>query len=118
MKLRAFREEPLPALIAEAGWRAIRSARKSVLRFAESGGVCPARFHPLGYYRVKKSLLSPRSREAIPAYADAILRGEYPLIGYGNPLLATTPDLHTDCCSGKSRPLDHSQRIRLLPYVD
>src|SRR5579859_5661166 len=116
MKLRAFREEPLPALVAEAGWRAIRSARKSVFRFAASGEVCPARFHPLGYYRVKKSLVSLRSREAILAYADAILRGEYPLMGYGNPLLGTSPDWQCDWVSGKRWPLEDSRGIRIVRY--
>jgi Heparinase II/III-like protein/Heparinase II/III N-terminus len=116
MKLRAFREEPLPALVAEAGWRAVRSARKSVFRFAESGVVCPARFQPLGYYRVKKSLVSPRSREAILAYADAILRGEYPLMGYGNPLLGTRPDWQCDWVSGKSWPLEDSRGIRIVRH--
>lgn len=30
MKLQALRDEPLPILIREAGWRAIRSMRKSI----------------------------------------------------------------------------------------
>ena len=116
MKLRAFREEPLPALVAEAGWRAIRSARKSVFRFADSGGVCPTRFHPIGYYRVKKSLVSPRNREAILAYADAILRGEYPLMGYRNSLLGARPDWQCDWVSGKGWPLEDSRGIRIVRH--
>jgi hypothetical protein len=116
MRLGAFREEPLPVLIAEAGWRAIRSARKSVFRFAESGEVCPVRFHPLGYYRVTKSLVSPRGREAILAYADAILRGEYPLMGYGNPLLGTSPDWQCDWVSGTGWPLEDSRGISIVRH--
>jgi hypothetical protein len=116
MKLRTFREEPLPALVAEAGWRAIRSARKSVFRFAETGGFCPARFRPLGYYRVKESLVTPRNREAILGYADAILRGEYPLLGYGNPLLGARPDWQCDWVSGKGWPLEDSRGIRIVRH--
>jgi hypothetical protein len=116
MRFRAFREQPLRVLIAEAGWRAIRSARKSVFRFAGSGKVSPARFHPLGYYRVKKSLVSPRGCEAILAYADAILRGEYPLMGYGNPLLGASPDWQCDWISGKGWPLEDSRAISIIRH--
>jgi hypothetical protein len=121
MKVRVLREEPLPALIAEAGWRAIRLARRSMFQFAGlpsagSGAACPVRFHPLGYYQLQKPLVSDRSREAILAYADAILRGEYPLMGYGKPLLGTTPDWQCDWVSGKSWPVEDSRNIHIVRH--
>ncbi len=116
MKLRPLREEPLSALIAEAGWRAIRSARKSVFRLSESGEGCPARFRPLGYYRIKKSLVSDRCREAILAYADAVLRGEYFLMGYGNPLLGAPPDWQRDWVSGRRWPLEDSREMSIVRF--
>ena len=51
---RALRNHSLPALIAEAGWRGIRSIRKSSFQLAGQGGACPIRFHPIGYYPPEK----------------------------------------------------------------
>ena len=55
-------------------------------------------------------------REAILAYADAILRGEYPLMGYGSPHLGTNPDWQCDWVSGKSWPLEDSRKIRIVRH--
>ena len=66
MKLRnlasALRDEPLPTLIGEAGWRGIRSIRKSIFKLAGRNGDCPVIFRPIGYYRVQRHLVSERSR--------------------------------------------------------
>ena len=110
----ALRNEPLPALIGEAGWRGIRSIRKSNFQLAGQGGACPVRFHPIGYYRLRKNLLP--HREAILAYADAILRGEYPLLGYGSPHLGINPDWHCDWVSGRTWPLEDSRKIRIVRH--
>ena len=98
MRLRGLAEEPLHKLVGEAAWRGIRSMRQ--LNFNRAGQVsaCPIRFHPIGYYQ---DLDCDRSHKAILAYADAILRGEYPLMGYGSPHLGVNPDWHTDWVSGK-----------------
>ena len=112
MKLRnlasALRNEPLAALIGEAGWRGIRSIRRSIFKLVARNGDCPVIFRPIGYYRVQRDFVSEHARKAVLAYADAILRGEYPLMGYGAPHLGANPDWHCDWVSGKSWPLEDS----------
>jgi hypothetical protein len=113
MKIRritkALRRHSVPALVAEAGWRGIRSLRARALQ-VDQHAICPVRFAPIGYH----DLESFGSREAILAYADAILRGEYPLLGYGSPHLGASPDWQLDWVSGKRWLLDES---RTLPIV-
>ena len=116
MKLRRLREEPVKALIQEAGWRAIRSARSLMFQPAEPGAACPVHFHPVGYYRLQKLSVSHHAREAILGYGDAILRGEYPLLGYGSPDLGTQPDWQCDWVSGKNWPVEPSGKIRIVRH--
>src|ERR1700677_342138 len=90
----AVRNESLPTLMSEVGWRGIRSMRKAIFKLAGPDGDCPVIFQPVGYYRLQRDFVSAASRKAILAYADAILRGEYPLMGYGAPHLGASPDWH------------------------
>ena len=120
MKLRAItnalRSEPLPILAAEALWRSIRSIRRSTFQLGDRGGACPVRFQPIGYFQVQAELASEADRAAMVAYAEAVLRGEYPLMGYGSPNLGTKPDWQVDWVSGKSWPLKNSRKIRLVRH--
>ena len=45
-----------------------------------------------------------------------ILRGEYPLLGYGSPQLGTNPDWQCDWVSGKMWPLEESRKIRVVRH--
>jgi Heparinase II/III-like protein/Heparinase II/III N-terminus len=112
----AWRNEPLPILIREAGWRGIRSIRRSLFRPANPNGICPVRFQPIGYYRLQKQGASREGHEAILAYADAILRGEYPLLGYGRPPLGTPPDWHGDWVSQTTWPVEASGKIQIVRH--
>jgi hypothetical protein len=112
----ALREEPLPNLIREAAWRGIRPIRRSIFRLAGHGGACPVRFRPIGYYRSLQQPASEHARESIPAYADAVLQGEFPLIGYGKVHLGTNPDWQCDWVSGKRWPLEDSSKIRIVGH--
>ncbi len=120
MKLRnlasALRNEPLAALIGEAGWRGIRSIRRSIFKLVAWNGDCPVIFRPIGYYRVQRGFVSEHARKAVLAYADAILRGEYPLMGYGAPHLGANPDWHCDWVSGKSWPIEDSERLQIVRH--
>jgi hypothetical protein len=112
----ALRREPLPALLGEAAWRGLRSIRKSGFQLTGPGAACPVRFQPIGYYRLQEELVSDPARKSTLAYADAILRGEYPLMGYGSPRLGTHPDWQRDWVSGKAWPLKNSGKIRIVRH--
>jgi Heparinase II/III-like protein/Heparinase II/III N-terminus len=112
----ALRNEPLPALIGEAGWRGIRSIRRSIFKLAARNGDCPVIFRPIGYYRVQRDFVCERARKAVLAYADAILRGEFPLMGYGSPHLGANPDWHCDWVSGKNWPIEDSERMQIVRH--
>jgi Heparinase II/III-like protein/Heparinase II/III N-terminus len=111
----ALRREPLPILAGEAAWRGIRTIRKRILQVT-GPGACPVSFHPIGYYASQAQFASDHSGEVILAYADTILRGEYPLMGYGRPRLGMEPDWHCDWISGKHWPLEASERIQLVGH--
>ena len=115
MKLQTLRDEPLPTLIREAGWRALRSMRKSIFPVAAARAHGQQRFHPIGYYDTQTPLSSDE-RAAVLGYADAILRGEYPLMGYGSPHLGTRPDWHCDWVSQKTWPVEDSRKIRIVRH--
>ena len=66
-------------------------------------------FRPIGYYRLQKDSVSDMPARLL-AYADAILRGEYPLMGYGSPNLGTNPDWQRDWVSGKTWPLENIRK--------
>jgi hypothetical protein len=112
----ALRNEPLPALLREAAWRGIRSIRRSIFKLGGPDGDCPVIFRPIGYYRLQRDFVSERSRAAVLAYADAILRGEYPLMGYGAPHLGMNPDWQCDWVSGKDWPIEASRKMHLVRH--
>jgi Heparinase II/III-like protein/Heparinase II/III N-terminus len=113
MKLSALAKEPLYKMLGEAAWRGIRSMRQWKFNHASQAGDCPVRFHPIGYHR---NLRLEHPREATVAYADAILRGDYPLLGYGSPRLGVKPDWHCDWVSGKSWPMEASRNIVVVRH--
>jgi hypothetical protein len=112
----ALHREPLPALIGEAAWRSLRSLRKTSFQLAGPGAACPVTFQPIDYYQLQKQLVSEQARASILAYADAVLRGEYPLMGYGSAPLGTQPDWQSDWVSGKRWPLKASGKIRIVRH--
>ena len=109
-----LREEPWPLLMREAGWRAIRSVRKSILPIAGAG--TGGRFRPIGYYDSQALPHSEQDRAAVLAYADRVLRGEYPMMGYDHPNLGTKPDWHCDWVSGKKWPVEDSRKITIVRH--
>jgi Heparinase II/III-like protein/Heparinase II/III N-terminus len=112
---RYMRKEP-DALVREATWRGIKALRQWRLRNAAQGDNCPVRFQPIGYYRCPNELDSEQARESIVSYADAILSGDYPLMGYGCPSLGVHPDWHCDWVSGKGWPLEPSRNLRIIRH--
>jgi hypothetical protein len=65
---------------------------------------------------MQKGLVSEHSRSAILGYADAILRGEYPLLGYSAPHLGINPDWQCDWVSGKSWPIEASGKLHIVRH--
>jgi Heparinase II/III-like protein/Heparinase II/III N-terminus len=108
-----LRRERLPVLIAEAGWRVFRWGRKAVFRLSSHGSGRTVQFRPLGYYKGQPSF---DSEQAVVAYADAVLHGEYPLLGYGTPSLGLEPEWSCDWVSGKSWPIEDSEKLRIVRH--
>jgi hypothetical protein len=115
MKLQTLRDEPLPMLIREAGWRAIRSMRKSFFPVAAARTNGQQCFRPIGYYDWQTPLSSDEPAGVL-RYAEAVLRGEYPLMGYGSPNLGTRPDWQCDWVSEKNWPLEDSRKLRIVRH--
>jgi len=113
---RHLREKPVAALVGEATWRGIKTIRQWRLRNASEGGDCPVRFCPIGYYHCQRELVPEQSRQSILGYADAILSGHYPLMGYGSPSLGVNPDWHCDWVSGKRWPLEASRNLLIVRH--
>src|ERR1700727_46530 len=116
MRLRTLAQEPLHKLAGEAAWRGVRSIRQWKLRRAGEISDKPVHFRPIGYHQAHRVLASAHSSQNILAYAEAILRGNYPLMGYGNPHLGITPDWHTDWVSGLSWPMQASEKIVVVRH--
>jgi hypothetical protein len=112
----ALRDEPLRVLVEEAGWRGLRSLRRSIFKFRGQGGQCPVRFLAIGYDQLLGPLASEPASEAIIGYADAVLRGEYPLPGYGSLHLGVNPDWHCDWVCGKRWPLEACEKIQIIGH--
>ena len=110
-----LRQEPLPVLIGEAAWRSVRAIRKWLFQL-NGPGSCRVRFHPIGYFESQPGFASGHERESILAYADAVLLGKYPLMGYGCPCLGVAPDWHCDWVSGMRWPLETSEKMQLVRH--
>jgi hypothetical protein len=116
MRLRTLAEEPLHKLAGEAAWRGVRSIRRWNFKRAGEISDCPVHFRPIGYHQSHSVLASDHSTTDILAYAGAILRGDYPLMGYGSPHLGISPDWHTDWVSGLSWPMQDSEKIVVVRH--
>ena len=73
-------------------------------------GQSPATFLSHRVLRVAEPLISADERAAVLGYADAVLRGEYPLMGYGSPRLGTRPDWQCDWVSQRKWPVEDSEK--------
>jgi hypothetical protein len=116
MRLRTLAEEPLHKLAGEAAWRGVRSIRRWTFRRAGEVSDGRVHFRPIGYHQWHRDLASGQSTTDILAYAEAILRGDYPLMGYGSPHLGITPNWHTDWVSGLSWPMHASEKIVVVRH--
>ncbi len=111
----ALHEDPLPVLMGEAAWRGVRAVRQWLFRL-KGPGSCRVHFHPIRYFESQTECASGNERESIIAFADAVLRGEYPLMGYGCPRLGVAPDWHCDWVSGKRWPLEASEKMQIVRH--
>jgi hypothetical protein len=106
-----LRRESLPVLLAEAAWRVFRAGRRQAWRVT-GPGACRVRFYPIDYYESE----AVAAAGPVIAYADAVLRGEYPLMGYGWPDLGREPDWQCDWVSGRGWPLENAEKIQVVRY--
>lgn len=109
------REESLPTLAREAMLRIAKRIR--LARFqAQVKRVPEVQYHPVGYYKPRLKEVDGAARAAIVNFADCVLRGEFPLLGYGNPALGFPPDWNVDWVSGKSWPSAPSELLAVVRH--
>jgi hypothetical protein len=107
------RESPL-VVAREAFWRARRNWNRK--RLSDRLGRLPSvEFRALPYYNPDLRSMSKEGRAIIVSFADEILAGRYPFLGYGTVALGKHPKWNVDFTSGDewpSIPLETSQCIR------
>ncbi len=98
---RAVREDSVGVLAREALLRV--SKRFNLSRFQAAIGDAPdVSYRFLGYYTPLPASQSEHDRESIVRFAELVVEGKFPLMGYGNVKLGSTPDWSKDWVSGKS----------------
>jgi hypothetical protein len=112
MRLSRLRQDSPASLFREALWRAKRWGRQRAFHASLAGAACPVKFEPIAWDRSSRNA----HPSAITAYADAVLRGEFPLLGYQSPRLGIPPDWHCDWVSGKSWPHSPSPSIQIVRH--
>ncbi len=80
---KAVREDSVGVLAREAMLRVSKRIRLSWFQ-TEVERIPELQYRPIGYYKPVLHAISPDQREAIVRYADLVLAGKFPLLGYGN----------------------------------
>ncbi len=107
---RVAREDSVGALAREAMLRV--SKRLNLSRFqTEIEREPELEYRFVGYYQPALSSLSAHDRQAIVRFADRVLAGEFPLMGYGNVSAGSPPDWSRDWVSGKDWPLSPADSL-------
>ncbi|MGC2108281.1 MAG: alginate lyase family protein [Candidatus Korobacteraceae bacterium] len=112
---RAVREDSVGALALEAVLRVSRKIRLSRFQ-AEIEQIPELQYRPLGYYKPVLHAISPEQREVIVSFADRVLAGEFPLMGYGNVALGSPPDWSRDWVSGKGWAAAPAQSLTVVRH--
>lgn len=112
---RAVREDSVGTLALEAVLRVSRKIRLSRFQ-AEIERIPELQYRPLGYYQPVLHAISPEQRKAIIRFADSVLVGDFPLMGYGNVPLSLPPDWSSDWVSGKSWPAAPAQSLTVVRH--
>ena len=101
-------------LAREAAWRAYREWKKKRLpgQLERAGDL---KFRLVPYYNPLRGTLDKDTRTVICAFADEIVAGRFPFLGYGTAGLGKNPKWNFDFTSGAewpSIPLENSRCIR------
>ncbi len=112
---RAVREDSVGALAREAMLRVSKRIRRSWFQ-TEIERIPELQYRPIGYYRPVLHAIAPDQREAILYFANLVLAGKFPLMGYGNVPLGLPPDWSSDWVSGKSWPDAPAQWLTVVRH--
>lgn len=112
---KAVREDSVGVLAREAMLRVSKRIRLSWFQ-TEVERIPELQYRPIGYYKPVLHAISPDQREAIVRYADLVLAGKFPLLGYGNVPLGLPPDWSTDWVSGKNWPDAPAQWLTVVRH--
>lgn len=108
-------EDSFSSVAREAVLRVSKQMR--LLRFESQIGRTPeVIYSPIGYYKPVLQCASAEAREAIVRFADLVLRGEFPLMGYGNVALGSPVNWHSDWVSGMGWPLDLARSLTVVRH--
>ena len=110
-----IRDDSLSSVAQEALLRISRKARLS--RFeAEIERTPEVTYCPIGYYKPAIQIVPSEAQEKIVQFADFVLRGEFPLMGYGNVALGFPPDWSKDWVSGKTWSIAPAKSLAVVRH--
>ena len=110
------RNEPLPNLIREAGWRGIRSIRKSIFTLTGRAAIARSFFIPSATTECKGTTSPSTAARLFSIMLTRSCAGSIRCLGIRRPAFGTTPDWQCDWVSGKSWPIEASGKLPIVRH--
>jgi hypothetical protein len=110
-----------PVLLAkEVVWRFQRQRKRKRwdegLLARRATGQCPVGFKNIQYYKPDLDAARSQHPEHLLAYADLIVHGKFPFLGYGTVELGSQPPWNTDFVSSLSWPKTRSSQVEVKRF--
>lgn len=107
---RRVKEESFRSLVLEAILRCFKRGRRIAFPYLLRRSI-QLHYRPLQYYKLDYARVPADVRESVISYADRVIGGEFPMMGYGNPQLGFPPKWNVDWVSGKEWPCIRADQL-------